>query len=110
MRIVKAILDFAVRVHQRTTGMSEEAFMADLTIQDSVLYALGQVGEKVNSLSDDFKEKHSHIQWFAILGLRNRLFHSYEDIDLVFVYEICRDSIPTFIEDLRKLADDTPSL
>ena len=92
-RILESMLVFALRVSKRTNDLTYEKFISDVDIQDAVLYALGQLGEKANSLSDDFREKYPSEEWYSLIGLRNRLFHSYEDINLERVYEMAKNDI-----------------
>jgi len=91
-RTLEGMLMFALRVSKRTNGLTYERFISDVDIQDAILYALGQLGEKASLLSNDFREKHPSDEWYSLIGLRNRLFHSYEDISLERIYEMaCND-------------------
>ena len=82
------MLDFAVRIEKRVACASKDDFMSDLDIQDAVLYAIGQLGEKVSHLSEEFLEKYPEKDWYVLKGLRNRIFHAYEDIDISLIYNI----------------------
>ena len=97
-RTLEGMLEFALRVSKRTSGLTYEKFISDDDTQDAILYALGQLGEKANSLSDEFREKHPSEEWYSLIGLRNRLFHSYEDINLERVYEMARDDIKGVVD------------
>jgi len=92
-KILQGMLEFALRVDMRIKGVTLEKFLSNLILQDSVLYALGQLGEKSNLLSDTFIAQYPREEWYKLIGLRNRLFHSYEDIKLDMIYEIAKDDI-----------------
>jgi len=94
---------FAHRISKRTDNLTREKFIADVDIQDAILYALGQMGEKANALSDAFKENHPSEEWYSLIGLRNRLFHSYEDIDLDNVYEMAKNDVDGIIVFINSL-------
>lgn len=49
-------------------------------------------------LSDDFKEKHSTIEWKKIAGMRNKLIHFYFGVNLDIVWSVAK----TEIIELRK--------
>jgi len=51
-------------------------------IQTWIIHHLLILGEAVAALSDSFKEQHSDIPWFKIVGMRNVLIHNYFGIDL----------------------------
>jgi len=89
-KALRGMLDFAMRVDKRMKDVSLEKFLSDLDLQDSVLYALGQLGEKTNLLSDSFLEQYPSEEWYKLIGLRNRLFHSYEDIKLDMIYVMAK--------------------
>jgi len=99
-KILQGMLEFALRVDARLKGVTLEKFLSDLVLQDSVLYALGQLGEKTNLLSDSFLEQYPSDDWYKLIGLRNRLFHSYEDIKLDMVYEMAKNDIGNLINNI----------
>jgi uncharacterized protein with HEPN domain len=104
---LKGMLEFALRVSKRTSNLTYEKFIADIDIQDAVLYALGQMGEKAISLSDNFKEKYPSEEWYSLIGLRNRLFHSYEDINMERVYEMAKNDIKGVINLICEITGET---
>jgi uncharacterized protein with HEPN domain len=97
------MLEFAFRIEKRVDGLTFEKFKQDIDLQDAILYALGQLGEKANNLSDSFKEKYPSEEWYSLIGLRNRLFHSYEDIKFDMVYDMAKNDIKEIIELLQKI-------
>ena len=44
--------EFAKRVKRRIAEVTLEAFLDDDDIQDLILYAIGQIGENANSISE----------------------------------------------------------
>jgi uncharacterized protein with HEPN domain len=66
---------------------TKAAFLKDEKTQDAVLMRLLALGEEISHLSDDFQEKHPELDWFKIVGLRNRIAHGYFEIDAEVVWE-----------------------
>jgi uncharacterized protein with HEPN domain len=97
------MLEFSRRIQRRICGVSLEAFIEDSDVQDMVLYAIGQVGENANAVSDDIREAHPDLLWNAVIGIRNRVFHSYGDIDMTLVYEAAVDHTPLLVQQLEKI-------
>jgi len=102
---LQRMLEFSKRIQRRVSNTTAEAFLMDENLQDMVLYAIGQVGENANAVSDDVKEAHPDLLWNALIGIRNRVFHSYGDIDMTLVYEAAVDHTPLVISQLEKILD-----
>jgi len=92
-KILASMLEFTLRVDRRMKDVTLDKFVSDLDLQDAVLYALGQLGEKANMLSDSFMESYPREEWHMLIGLRNRLFHVYEDIKIDMVYEMAKNDV-----------------
>ena len=109
---LKLMLDFARRAVRRVSGVTIDRFLADQDLQDMVLYAVGQVGENASAISDTTHEKYHELLWGPIIGIRNRVFHSYGDIDMSIVFEAITDHMPVLIEQietiLAKLGSNIP--
>lgn len=76
------------RIEQYTQGMSYDIFSRDRKSVDAVARNLEIIGEAANRLPEDFKEKHSEIEWQKIVGLRHRIVHEYFGIDLEIIWQI----------------------
>ena len=100
---LRLMLDFAKRVERRVADVSVDKFLRDEDLQDMVLYAIGQVGENANNVSDDTREKHHEIFWGAVVNIRNRVFHSYGAVDMSIVYEAASDHIPILVKQLTNI-------
>jgi len=63
-----------------------------------------QVGELAKtSLSDEFKAEIKSIPWKQLYGMRNRIVHGYDGVDMQIVWD-------TISEDLPKLKDEIQNL
>jgi len=71
-----------------------EAFQNDGKTQSAVLHQLLPLGEAVKRLSEDFRVLHTKIPWKVIAGMRDRLIHSYDDVDLNEVWKTVRVDLP----------------
>jgi uncharacterized protein with HEPN domain len=103
LRRIELILDFAYKVKTRTENISRDDFIQDVLLHESVLYCLGQIGEIASNLPDEEQEKYPTIFWYQLIGLRNRLFHDYEKIDLSIVYDITQEPMSQMVQNLEEL-------
>ena len=52
------------------------------------------VGEAANRVSDDTLRQHPAIPWRQIIGLRHRLIHGYDEVDLDILWDIVQYDLP----------------
>ena len=102
-RRLEQILIFANKIQSRTKSETLETFLANEERQESVLYCLGQIGETASKISDEEQEKYPTLFWRQMIGLRHRLFHEYQEIDLVQIYEISQQPINSLIDELNTI-------
>lgn len=76
----------------------------------SVLRLLEVVGEAATRLPEEFRAQHPDVPWRSIIGLRNRLIHAYDEIDLDIVWDILTLDIPELIEKLASILGDEESV
>lgn len=70
---------------------------------EACVFNLSQIGELVRHLDNDFIEQHSDIPWAQMRGLRNRIIHDYEGVNLTLVWEIIKYDIPSLIVKLKEI-------
>jgi uncharacterized protein with HEPN domain len=61
------------------------------------------IGEAVKRLSEEFRGQHPQIPWTRIAGMRDKLIHQYDAVDLDEVWKtITKDIVPliSFLEPL----------
>ena len=83
--------------------MSLENFTKDQKSIDAVARNLEIMGEAANRLPDEFKESHSEIEWFKIVGLRHRIVHEYFGVDLQIIWQILHKDLPELRQSLSRL-------
>jgi len=89
-----------VEIAQR---LDEAAFLEDVDAQGNMLYWLVVLGEAVRRLSAQFQAWHPAIPWHEIVGMRNRLVHEYDDVDLHIVWQSVRQDVPLLIQAIEPL-------
>ncbi len=90
-----------------TAGMSRDAFEHDIKTQDAVVRRLEIIGEAVRRISADYQTAHPEIAWHAIVGMRNRLIHEYDIVDLDVVWGVVQHDILSLVVQLETLLGDT---
>ena len=102
--LIEDILESIEKIERYTAGISFEEFSIDDKTNDAVIRNLEIIGEAANRLPAEFKDKHSNIEWFKIVGLRHRIVHEYFGIDLGIVWQIVTKDMPLFKIDLQHIS------
>lgn len=101
--LVEDIVDSGNKILEYTNNLSFEDFTADSKTIDAVIRNFEIIGEAANRLPEDFKDKHSGIDWHRIRGFRNRIVHDYFGIDYAIVWEIKTSFLPNLLISLKEL-------
>ena len=80
-----------------------ENFEKNSVLIEACVFNLSQLGELVTKLDTDFVETHSEIPWRQMRGLRNRIVHDYEGVNLILVWEIITNDLPDLLKRLREI-------
>ncbi len=100
---IEKILEDLSFMIKHTKDMSQEEFVANELLIDSVMFRLVQVAENSDKLTQNFKEKHKDIPWKDIKGMRNKIVHNYGVVDLTTVYQTVLESVPELFNILTQL-------
>jgi uncharacterized protein with HEPN domain len=84
-------------------GRSQNELETDLQLQDAVVRRLLIIGEAAKRVSESTQKALPAIPWAAINGMRNRLVHEYDEIDLDIVWSTIMNSLPILILELEKI-------
>ncbi len=84
--------------------LQKAAFLSDLKTQAAVLHQLLVLGEAVKRLSTPFRDQHAEVPWKAVAGMRDRLLHGYDDVDLDLVWKTLDEDLPALVEHLKRMA------
>lgn len=84
-----------------TAQFSKDEFVANVQLQDSVIRRLLVIAEAARRVSDGTRQALPQIAWQEINGMRNRLVHEYDDINLNIVWDAVQFEIPPLIKELK---------
>jgi uncharacterized protein with HEPN domain len=87
---------------------THDEFLSDAKTQSAIVHQLLVLGEAAKRLSPEFVESHGSIPWRAIAGMRDRLVHAYDAIDLDEVWNTVARDIPRLTDYLEGIAPREP--
>ena len=102
-QIVEKMLMHIERIQNYVGNLSYAEFVVDDMVLDACVFNLSQLGEYANRIDDEFQRSHSNIPWRQVYGLRNRIVHDYDGINLILIWEIVHDDLPDLKQMLEEL-------
>jgi uncharacterized protein with HEPN domain len=84
-------------------GRSQNELTTDLQLQDAIIHRLLIIGEASKRVSEITRQTLPAIPWAAISGMRNRLVHEYDEIDLDVVWDTAVNGLSSLILELKKV-------
>ncbi len=102
-KTIKKMIACINTILKYTVKVDYEQFRQNTMMVEACVFNLSQIGELVNRLDKGYLEKHQEIPWFKIRGLRNRIIHDYEGINLSLIWEIIEVDLHLLKKDLLRL-------
>lgn len=93
-RRFRDIVDNIVLIEADTGGMSPNAFLANRTVQDAVLFRLLRISEAATKLGAAAEQIAPDQPWAQIRSFGNVLRHQYDDVELSQVWTILKRDLP----------------
>lgn len=104
--IVLDICKAAELIGEFVHGLDRAAFEKDVKTQSAVLHQIMVLGEAATRLSESFRDALAEIPWRLMIGMRNRLIHGYDDVDLDEVWATATRDVPALLRGLSRLDVD----
>ena len=84
-------------------------------LEDTRLLQLGLtrlveiIGEAAARVPKEARDKFSAIPWVDVVGMRNKLIHGYDTVDLDILWDTVKNELPALIEALEEAVDPRTS-
>lgn len=100
------ILESIDNVFEFTEGMTFEDYVADKKSKFAVVKNLEIIGEAAYKLTKEFREKHSEIDWQAIIGMRHVLVHGYYQVEDFIAWGVLQKDLKPLKEQIKAILKD----
>ncbi len=101
------MIEYIDKSKKYTEGYTFEQFCKDDKTIDATIFAISQIGELVKNISEETMNKYPNIEWNMIKGLRNRIVHDYEGINLKSIWYILEKDIINLKSDIQDILNGT---
>lgn len=100
---LEQMLDAARRLSGLARGRGREAFGRDDVVQLAMLHLIQRLGEAASRLGADFRAAHAELPWGEMIGMRNRIVHSYDDLDPDISWRIASADVEPVIAAVERI-------
>jgi uncharacterized protein with HEPN domain len=107
---VEDILDAMDKAEALLVGVAYEVFEADFRINFAVVRALEIVGEAARRIPEEIRQRYAEVPRRGMAGMRDRIIHGYDIVDLQVVWDVVRQDIPRVRPHLDRILQDHAGL
>lgn len=103
---IEDILDAMDKAEILLHDATFDQFADDFRINFAVVRTLEIIGEATKRLPLSLREEYPGIPWRGMAGLRDRIVHEYDTVDLEILWVVVKDEIPRLRPKLQQVKDD----
>lgn len=100
---LEQMLDTARRIRALARSHTHESLETDEVAHLALLHLIQRLGEAASRLSADFRASHDEFPWAEMIGMRNRIVHSYDDLDAEIVWQVASADIEPVLAALERV-------
>lgn len=90
-------------IEEYTKGLSFNSFAESFGDQDKVLRRLEIIAEAAKRLPVKVREENPSVPWKSIIGLRNIITHTYDEVNLEEIWQIVIKHLPKTKRQIEKI-------
>ena len=95
------MLQSAQLITQYVNNCSKPEFINNIQLQDAVIRRLLIIAEAAKRISETTRQNLNNISWKELNGMRNRLVHEYDNVNLDIVWNVIQQEIPILVKELE---------
>lgn len=99
------MLDSAREAVAMIDGMEPSDLWRERMLELSLIRLIEVVGEAAARVTHGGQAKYPSIPWQQIVGMRNRLIHGYDQVDLHILWDTIEVDLPPLITELEKILE-----
>ncbi len=100
---IRHMLEAARKIQTFSTGRIKADLEADELLALGLVRLLEIIGEAATRVTDDMRRNNAAVPWAQVIGMRNRLIHGYDVIDLDILWRTITDDVPALVRALAKI-------
>jgi len=100
---IKDIRNAIVSIEKFVEGLTFEQFKNDDKTSSAVIRKFEIIGEATKNISENIREIYPQIAWKEMAGMRDKLIHSYSNVDLNLVWMTIKNRLPQLKATIEKI-------
>jgi uncharacterized protein with HEPN domain len=103
---VEDIIDAMNKAEILIEDVTFKQFKSDFRINFALVRALEIIGEATKRLPENIRVQYPDIPWKGMAGMRDRIIHGYDLVDLQIVWDVVKIDIPKIKPLIKKIFSD----
>ena len=95
-----------ISIEKFIENMNFDQFKNDDKTSSAVIRKFEIIGEATKNIPEAVREQHSQVPWEDIAGMRDKLIHSYSEVDLKLVWMTIQQRLPELKSTVEKIFDE----
>ena len=100
---LKHMRDYAREAVDMLAGKTQTDLAQNRMLELALTRLIETIGEAASKVSGGMKTSLPQVPWREIIGMRNRLIHGYDTVDLKVLWDTIAEDLPPLITDLEKI-------
>ena len=101
--VVEKIIKYIDKILLYTENIPYDSFATNTVLVEACVFNLSQMGELANKIDKEFEIQNSNIPWRTLYGLRNRIVHDYDGVNLVLIWDIIKNDLAPLRAELNNI-------
>jgi uncharacterized protein with HEPN domain len=97
------MLDHAREAVAMIAGKDPDSLAKDRMLELALIKLVEIIGEAAGRVSQAGQEEYEKIPWREVIGMRNRLVHGYDSVDLAVLWDTVELDLPPLISQLEEI-------
>jgi uncharacterized protein with HEPN domain len=103
---IRHMLESAREAVHMAEGKSRKDLDRDRMLELALTRLVEVIGEAAARISVKTRERFPSVPWPEVIGMRNRLIHGYNNVDLEILWDTVKEDLPALITELEGILPD----
>jgi len=104
--LLLAIIKHCNKINEKMNGLSRDQFDRDEDVVQIICFNILQVGELAKNFEPEFIAKYNAVPWNKIKGMRDKVAHGYDKIDMDRVWNTALYDINPLLDYCQQIIDE----